>query len=164
MTSAIAEVVFLEVFMEREKLSNLINEINKIARLKYISYKIEEMNEKYDEFIEDFYFIEWLRLSTDFRTSMEEVNNTLVLFEELLEEIEIAIYNAEDKVENICNLLLAYNKKDLGNYIKDFELYNDNYIKDTIMNFVENNMYEIDEDYLFFELEKLLEGGMGMYD
>jgi hypothetical protein len=28
MTSAIAEVVFLEVFMEREKLSNLINEIN----------------------------------------------------------------------------------------------------------------------------------------
>jgi hypothetical protein len=25
-------------------------------------------------------------------------------------------------------------------------------------------MYEIDEDYLFFELEKLLEGGIGMYD
>ena len=49
-------------------------------------------------------------------------------------------------------------------YINDFELYNDNYIKDTIMNFIENNMYEIDEDYLFLELEKLLEGGIGQYE
>ena len=77
--------------MEKEKILDLVNEINKIARLKYISYKIEEMNEKYDEFIEDFYFIEWIKLSTNFRTSMEEVNNTLVLFEELLEELEIHI-------------------------------------------------------------------------
>ena len=48
--------------------------------------------------------------------------------------------------------------------MNDFELYNDNYIKDTIMNFIENNMYEIDEDYLFLELEKLLEGGIGQYE
>ena len=32
------------------------------------------------------------------------------------------------------------------------------------MNFIENNMYEIDEDYLFLELEKLLEGGIGQYE
>ena len=64
----------------------------------------------------------------------------------------------------ICNSILAYNKKELGEYINDFELYNYNYIKDTIMNFIENNMYEIDEDYLFIELEKLLEGGIGQYE
>ena len=73
-------------------------------------------------------------------------------------------YNAEDKVDIICNSILAYNKKELGDYINDFELYNDNYIKDTIMNFIENNMYEIDEHYLFLELEKLLEGGIGKYE
>ena len=150
--------------MEKEKLNSLINEINKIARLNILQYKIEKIVEEYDEFIEDFYFIEWLRLSTNNYTEKEELNNTLELFEELLEEIEIAIYNAEDKVDIICNSILAYNKKELGDYINDFELYNDNYIKDTIMNFIENNMYEIDEDYLFLELEKLLEGGIGQYE
>lgn len=147
--------------MEKEKILDIINEINKIARLKVIAYKIEEMNEKYDEFIEDFYFIEWLRLSTDLRTSMEEVNNTLVLFEELLEELEIAKYNAEDKLYNKCMMLLMYNRKDLGKIIRNIEDYSDEYIVDVILNFAENNFYEIDEDYFVLEIEKLLQGGQG---
>ena len=147
--------------MYKGKIDKLINEINKIARLKRISYKLENIYEEYDEYIEDYYFMEWLRMSQDGITQIEELNNMLELFEQTLEELEIAIYNAEDKVDIICNSILAYNKKELGDYINDFELYNDNYIKDTIMNFIENNMYEIDEDYLFLELEKLLEGGIG---
>ena len=147
--------------MEREKILDLINEINKIARLKYISYKIEEMNEKYDEFIEDFYFIEWLRLATDVGASLEEVTNTSVLFEELLEELEIAKYNAEDKLYNKCMMLLLYNKKDLGKIIKNIEDYKDEYIIDVILNFAENNFYEIDEEYFVHEIEKLLQGGQG---
>lgn len=147
--------------MEREKILDLINEINKIARLKYISYKIEEMNEKYDEFIEDFYFIEWLRLATDVGASLEEVTNTSVLFEELLEELEIAKYNAEDKLYNKCMMLLLYNKKDLGKIIKNIEDYKDEYIIDVILNFAENNFYEIDEEYFVREIEKLLQGGQG---
>ena len=83
--------------MEKEKFNSLINEINKIARLNILQYKIEKIVEEYDEFIEDFYFIEWLRLSTNNYTEKEELNNTLELFEELLEEIEIAIFN--DKYE-----------------------------------------------------------------
>ena len=150
--------------MYKGKIDKLINEINKIARLKRISYKLENIYEEYDEYIEDYYFIEWLRMSQDGITQIEELNNMLELFEQILEEIEIVIYNAEDKVDIICNSILAYNKKELGDYINDFELYNDNYIKDTIMNFIENNMYEIDEDYLFLELEKLLEGGIGQYE
>ena len=147
--------------MEREKILDLINEINKIARLKYISYKIEEMNEKYDEFIEDFYFIEWLRLATDVGASLEEVTNTSVLFEELLEELEIAKYNAEDILYNKCMMLLLYNKKDLGKIIKNIEDYKDEYIIDVILNFAENNFYEIDEEYFVREIEKLLQGGQG---
>lgn len=147
--------------MEREKINNLINEINKIARLKRMTYKLETIFEEYDEYIEDYYFMEWLRMSQDGITQIEELNNMLELFEQILEELEIAIYNAEDKAEIICNSILAYNKKELGNYINDFELYNDNYIKEIIMNFIENNMYEIDEDYLFLKLEKMLEGGIG---
>lgn len=147
--------------MEREKINNLINEINKIARLKRMSYKLETIFEEYDEYIEDYYFMEWLRMSQDGITQIEELDNMLELFEQILEELEIAIYNAEDKAEIICNSILAYNKKELGNYINDFELYNDNYIKEIIMNFIENNMYEIDEDYLFLKLEKMLEGGIG---
>ena len=150
--------------MYKGKIDKLINEINKIARLKRISYKLENIYEEYDEFIEDYYFMEWLRISQDGITQIEELNNMLELFEQTLEKLEIAIYNAEDKVDIICNSILAYNKKELGDYINDFELYNDNYIKDTIMNFIENNMYEIDEDYLFLELEKLLEGGIGQYE
>ena len=136
--------------MYKGKIDKLINEINKIARLKRISYKLENIYEEYDEYIEDYYFMEWLRMSQDGITQIEE--------------LEIAIYNAEDKVDIICNSILEYNKKELGDYMNDFELYNDNYIKDTIMNFIENNMYEIDEDYLFLELEKLLEGGIGQYE
>lgn len=150
--------------MEREKINNLINEINKIARLKRMAYKLETIFEEYDEYIEDYYFIEWLRMSQDGITQIEELDNMLELFEQILEELEIAIYNAEDKAEIICNSILAYNKKELGNYINDFELYNDNYIKEIIMNFIENNMYEIDEDYLFLKLEKMLEGGIGEYE
>ena len=41
--------------MEKEKLNSLINEINKIARLNILQYKIEKIVEEYDEFIEDFY-------------------------------------------------------------------------------------------------------------
>lgn len=147
--------------MYKGKIYKLINEINKIARLKRISYKLENIYEEYDEYIEDYYFMEWFRISQDGITQIEEINNMIELFEQILEEIEIAIYNAEDKVDIICNSILAYNKNELGNYISDFELYNNKYIKDTIMNFIENNMYEIDEDYLFLELEKLLEGGVG---
>ena len=147
--------------MYKGKIDKLINEINKIARLKRISYKLENIYEEYDEYIEDYYFMEWFRMSQDGITQIEEINNMIELFEQILEEIEIAIYNAEDKVDIICNSILAYNKNELGNYISDFELYNNKYIKDTIMNFIENNMYEIDEDYLFLELEKLLEGGVG---
>lgn len=150
--------------MYKGKIDKLINEINKIARLKRISYKLENIYEEYDEDIEDYYFMEWLRMSQDGITQIEEINNMLELFEQILEEIEIAIYNAEDKVDIICNSVLAYNKNELGNYISDFKLYNNKYIKDTIMNFIENNMYEIDEDYLFLELEKLLEGGIGQYE
>ena len=150
--------------MYKGKIDKLINEINKIARLKRISYKLENIYEEYDEYIEDYYFMEWLRMSQDGITQIKELNNMLELFEQTLEEIEIAIYNAEDKVDIICNSILAYNKKELGDYINDFELYKDNYIKDTIMNFIENNIYEIDEDYLFLELEKLLEGGIGQYE
>lgn len=150
--------------MYKGKIDKLINEINKIARLKRISYKLENIYEEYDEYIEDYYFMEWLRMSQDGITQIEEINNMLDLFEQILEEIEIAIYNAEDKVDIICNSVLAYNKNELGNYISDFELYNNKYIKDTMMNFIENNMYEIDEDYLFLELEKLLEGGIGQYE
>ena len=143
--------------MYKGKIDKLINEINKIARLKRISYKLENIYEEYDEYIEDYYFMEWFRMSQDGITQIEEINNMIELFE----QIEIAIYNAEDKVDIICDSILAYNKNELGNYISDFELYNNKYIKDTIMNFIENNMYEIDEDYLFLELEKLLEGGVG---
>lgn len=147
--------------MEREKILDLVNEINKIARLKCIYSKIEEMNEKYDEFVEDFYFIEWLRLATDVGASLEEVTNTSVLFEELLEELEIAKYNAEDKLYNKCIILLLYNKKDLGKIIKNIEDYKDEHIVDVILNFAENNFYEIDEEYFALEIEKLLQGGQG---
>ena len=81
--------------MEKEKFNSLINEINKIARLNILQYKIEKIVEEYGEFIEDFYFLEWLRLSTNNYTEKEELNNILELFEELLEEIEIAIFNAK---------------------------------------------------------------------
>ena len=147
--------------MEREKILDLVNEINKIARLKCIYNKIEEMNEKYDEFVEVFYFIEWLRLATDVGASLEEVTNTTVLFEELLEELEIAKYNAEDKLYNKCMMLLLYNKTDLGKIIKNIEDYKDEYIVDVILNFEENNLCEIDEEYFVLEIEKLLQGGQG---
>ena len=115
--------------MYKGKIDKLINEINKIARLKRISYKLENIYEEYDEYIEDYYFMEWFRISQDGITQIEEINNMIELFEQILEEIEIAIYNAEDKVDIICNSILAYNKNELGNYISDFELYNNKYIK-----------------------------------
>ena len=147
--------------MEREKILDLVNEINKISRLKCIYNKIEEMNEKYDEFVEDFYFIEWLRLATDVGASLEEVTNTSVLFEELLEELEIAKYNAEDKLYNKCMMLLLYNKKDLGKIIKNIEDYKDEHIVDVILNFAKNNFNEIEAEFFVLELRKLLQGGQG---
>lgn len=77
--------------MYKGKIDKLINEINKIARLKRISYKLENIYEEYDEYIEDYYFMEWLRISQDGITQIGELNNMLELFEQILEEIEIAI-------------------------------------------------------------------------
>ena len=146
--------------MEKEKFNSLINEINKIARLNILQYKIEKIVEEYDEFIEDFYFIEWLRLSTNNYTEKEELNNTLELFEELLEEIEIAIFNDKDKLNNICISLLNYNKKDIGKIINNIENYSNEYIINLILDFADNNFYEIDAQYFVLELEKLLQGGL----
>lgn len=146
--------------MEKEKFNSLINEINKIARLNILQYKIEKIVEEYDEFIEDFYFIEWLRLSTNNYTEKEELNNTLELFEELLEEIEIAIFNDKDKLNNICISLLIYNKKDIGKIINNIENYSNEYIINLILDFADNNFYEIDAQYFVLELEKLLQGGL----
>ena len=69
--------------MYKGKIDKLINEINKIARLKRISYKLENIYEEYDEFIEDYYFMEWLRISQDGITQIEELNK------EVEEEITI---------------------------------------------------------------------------
>ena len=145
--------------MEKEKFNSLINEINKIARLNILQYKIEKIVEEYNEFIEDFYFIEWLRLSTNNYTGKEELNNTLELFEELLEEIEIAIFNDKDKLNNICISLLTYNKKDIEKIINNIENYSNEYIINLILDFADNNFYEIDAQYFVLELEKLLQGG-----
>lgn len=145
--------------MEKEKFNSLINEINKIARLNILQYKIEKIVEEYNEFIEDFYFIEWLRLSTNNYTEKEELNNTLELFEELLEKIEIAIFNDKDKLNNICMSLLTYNKKDIEKIINNIENYSNEYIINLILDFAGNNFYEIDAQYFVLELKKLLQGG-----
>lgn len=64
--------------MYKGKIDKLINEINKIARLKRISYKLENIYEEYDEY---YYFMEWLRMSQDGITQIEEINNMIELFE-----------------------------------------------------------------------------------
>ena len=145
--------------MEKEKILEIVNEINKIARLNCMYNKIEEIGDNYDEFVEDFYFIEWLRMYTDLGASLDEVINTSVLFDELLEELEMAILNAEDKLYNKCTLLLMYNKKDLGKIIRNIEDYSDNDIINVILNFAKNNFNEIEAEFFVLELRKLLQGG-----
>lgn len=147
--------------MEKEKILEIVNEINKIARLNCMYNKIEEIGDNYDEFVEDFYFIEWLRMATDLGASLDEVINTSVLFDELLEELEMTILNAEDKLYNKCTLLLMYNKKDLGKIIKNIEDYSDNDIINVILNFAKNNYNEIEAEFFVLELRKLLQGGQG---
>lgn len=147
--------------MEKEKILEIVNEINKIARLNCMYNKIEETGEKYDEFVEDFYFIEWLRMATDLGASLDEVINTSVLFDELLEELEMAILNAEDKLYNKCNILLMYNRRDLGRIIRNIEDYKDKDIINIVLNFAKNNYNEIDAEFFVLELKKLLQGGEG---
>ena len=147
--------------MEKEKILEIVNEINKIARLNYMYNKIEEIGDNYDEFVENFYFIEWLRMATDLGASLDEVINTSVLFDELLEELEMDILNAEDKLYNKCTLLLMYNKKDLGKIIRNIEDYSDNNIINVILNFAKNNYDEIEAEFFVLELRKLLQGGQG---
>ncbi len=147
--------------MEKEKILEIVNEINKIARLNCMYNKIEEIGDNYDEFVEDFYFIEWLRMATDLGASLDEVINTSVLFDELLEELEMAILNEEDKLYNKCTLLLMYNKKDLGKIIRNIEDYSDNDIINVILNFAKNNYNEIEAEFFVLELRKLLQGGQG---
>ena len=147
--------------MEKEKILEIVNEINKIARLNCMYNKIEEIGDNYDEFVEDFYFIEWLRMATDLGASLDEVINTSVLFYELLEELEMAILNAEDKLYNKCTSLLLYNRKDLGKIIRNIEDYSDNDIINVILNFAKNNYNEIEAEFFVLELRKLLQGGQG---
>ena len=147
--------------MEKEKILEIVNEINKIARLNCMYNKIEEIGDNYDEFVEDFYFIEWLRMATDLGASLDEVINTSVLFDELLEELEMAILNAEDKLYNKCTSLLLYNKKDLGKIIRNIEDYSDNDIINVILNFAKNNFNDIEAEFFVIELRKLLQGGQG---
>ena len=138
--------------MEKEKILEIVNEINKIARLNCMYNKIEEIGDNYDEFVEDFYFIEWLRMATDLGASLDEVINTSVLFDELLEELEMAILNAEDKLYNKCTSLLLYNKKDLGKIIRNINV---------ILNFAKNNYNEIEAEFFVLELRKIFQGGQG---
>ena len=147
--------------MEKEKILEIVNEINKIARLNCMYNKIEEIGDNYDKFVEDFYFIEWLRMATDLGASLDEVINTSVLFDELLEELEMAILNAEDKLYNKCTSLLLYNRKDLGKIIRNIEDYSDNDIINVILNFAKNNYNEIEAEFFVLELRKLLQGGQG---
>lgn len=147
--------------MEKEKILEIVNEINKIARLNCMYNKIEEIGDNYDEFVEDFYFIEWLRMATDLGASLDEVINTSVLFDELLEELEMAILNAEDKLYNKCTSLLLYNRKDLGKIIRNIEDYSDNDIINVILNFAKNNYNEIEAEFFVLELRKSLQGGQG---
>ena len=147
--------------MGKEKILEIVNEINKIARLNCIYNKIEETGEEYDSFVEDFYFIEWLRMATELGASLDEVINTSVLVDELLEELEMAILNAEDKLYNKCTILLMYNKRDLGKIIRNIEDYNDKDIINVILNFSKNNYNEIEAEFFVLELRKLLQGGQG---
>lgn len=147
--------------MEKKKILEIVNEINKIARLNCVYNKVEGIGEEYDDFVEDFYFIEWLRMATDLGASLDEVINTSVLVDELLEELEMAILNAQDKLYNKCTILLMYNKRDLGKIIRNIEDYNDKDIINVILNFAKNNYNEIEAEFFVLELRKLLQGGQG---
>lgn len=57
--------------------------------------------------------MELFRIFQEGITQREELNNMLESFEQILKEIEIAIYNDEDKAEIICNSILVYNKNEL---------------------------------------------------
>ena len=147
--------------MEKEKILEIVKEINKIARLNCLYYKIEENSEDYDSFVEDFYFIEWLRMATELGASLDEVINTSVLFDELLEELEMAILNTQDKLYTKCTIWLMHNKRDLGKIIRNIEDYNDEEIINVILNFAKNNYNEIEAEFFVLELRKLLQGGQG---
>ena len=70
------------------------------------------------------------------------------------------LYNAKEKLNDICISLLTYNKEDIEKIIKNIEKYSNEYIINSILGFAENNSYEIDAQYLALELEKLFQGGL----
>lgn len=104
----------------KNNINNLIISIKKMEYLRFIQEKSEEMYEITDDYIEEFYFEDWLKLIRGEPVESDEVNGLDNLIIDFANEIDCLIEIEEEKLEYIVEYMIKHNLDNFNSYFKNY--------------------------------------------
>lgn len=104
----------------KNNINNLIISIKKMEYLRFIQEKNEEMYEITDDYIEEFYFEDWLRLIREDPVENDEVNCLDNLIIDFANEIDCLIEEEEEKLKYIVEYMIKHNLDNFNSYFKNY--------------------------------------------
>lgn len=141
--------------MDKGIINKVVREINKLARERNIMHELYNIEENFDEFIEDYYFVNWIK-----RNYEDEYEEFIFNIQEAEDRLDDIIEEQIEKTMKMFNVMLIYNKDD----ILIFQKYSKADIEKAFLEFIECNDFEIEENYLFEEIENILLRRVGNYE
>ena len=141
--------------MDKGIINKVVREINKLARERNIMHEIYNIEENFDEFIEDYYFVNWIQ-----RNYEDEYKEFIFNVQEAEDRLDDIIEEQIEKTMKMINVMIIYNKND----ILMLQKYSKADIEKAFLEFIECNDFEIEENYLFEEMENILLRRVGNYE
>lgn len=141
----------------KNNINNLIMIMKKLEYFRFLRDKAEEFIEDTDEYIETFYFEEWL----SGEEQIEEVEGINEILVELADELEFIVESMEDKAKVIFKYIVKLN---IDNILSHFKGYKYTEIEMAFNILIDSYMDVDNEEDLFELLKIILKRGIGSYE
>lgn len=101
----------------KNNINNLMMIMKKLEYLRFLRDKAEEFIEDTDEYVETFYFEEWL----SGEEQIEEVDGVNEILVELADELEFVVESMEDKAKFIFKYIVKLNIDNILSHFKGYK-------------------------------------------
>lgn len=141
----------------KNNINNLIMMMKKLEYFRFLREKAESFIEDTDEYVETFYFEEWLSGDEQIK-EVEEVNEILI---ELTDELEFVVESMEDKAKCIFKYIVKLNIDNILSYFKGYK-YTEIEMAFNIL--IDSYMDVSNEEELIELLKIILKRGISSYE
>lgn len=141
----------------KNNINNLIIMIKKLEYFRFLREKAESFIEDTDEYVETFYFEEWL----SGKEQIEEVEGVNEILIELADELEFIVESMEDKTKCIFKYIVKLN---IDNILSHFKGYKYTEIEMAFNILIDSYMDVSNEEELIELLKIILKRGISSYE